>query len=304
MSDRPTITAALIALNEERNLVELLPRLGWAEEIVVIDGGSRDATVDMAREHGCRVVSRRFDDFASQRNLAIRLARGDWVFSIDADERPTPRLVAEVRRRLDGPRFDAYRVPIRSTIFGRSLRRSGTQDDRPVRLFRRGSGRWVGRVHEVLRVAGRVGKLDSWLTHRTQDNLRVFLAKMHRYARLEAEARAAAGRPPRRRDAWLAPPREVFRRLVWKGGLFDGPAGWAFSLLSGLSEWVLAREHRRLWDARNGHTPRNRQEGVRSDPIHRVLLRNGAASPAGDRMNAVTAKWDRMNAVTTNWYIP
>jgi len=266
MSDRPTITAALITLDEERNLAELLPRLGWADEIVVVDGGSRDATVDVARRHGCRVVSRRFDDFASQRNLAIRLARGDWVFSIDADERPTPRLVAEVRRRLDRPRFDAFRVPIRSTIFGRPLRRSGTQDDRPVRLLRRGSGRWVGRVHEVLRVGGRVGKLDGWLAHRTQDNLRVFLTKMHRYARLEAEARLAAGRLPNRRDAWLAPPREVFRRLVWKGGLFDGPgrlvwkgglfdgpAGWAFSLLSGLSEWVLAREHRRLWDVGNSH---------------------------------------------------
>jgi len=254
MSDRPTVTAALIALDEARNLVELLPLLGWADEIVVVDGGSRDGTVDVARRHGCRVVSRRFVDFASQRNFAIRLARSDWVFSVDADERPTPRLVDEIRRRLARTPFDAFRVPIRSTIFGRPLRRSGTQDDRPVRLFRREAGRWVGRVHEVLRVAGRVGRLESWLTHRTQDNLRVFLAKMHRYARLEGEARLAAGRPPKRRDAWLAPPREVFRRLVWKGGLVDGPAGWAFGFLSGLSEWVLAREHRRLWHASACHT--------------------------------------------------
>jgi len=255
MSDRPTVTAALIALDEERNLTELLPRLDWADEIVVVDGGSRDGTVAVARRHGCRVVSRRFDDFAAQRNLAIRLARGDWVFSIDADERPTPRLVAEIRRRLVGSRFDAFRVPIRSTIFGRPLRRSGTQDDRPVRLLRRGSGRWVGRVHEVLRINGRVGRLDSWLTHHTQKNLRVFLTKMHRYARLEAQTRLAAGRLPRRRDVWFAPPREVFRRLVWKGGFFDGPAGWAFSFLSGLAEWVLAREHRRLWHGRSTPTP-------------------------------------------------
>jgi glycosyltransferase involved in cell wall biosynthesis len=254
MSDRPTITAALITLDEERNLAELLPRLEWVDEVVVVDGGSRDGTVAVARRHGCRVVSRRFDDFAAQRNLAIRLARGDWIFSIDADERPTPRLVSEIRRRIAGSRFDAYRVPIRSTIFGRPLRRSGTQDDRPVRLVRRTSARWVGRVHEVLRVKGRVGRLDSWLTHRTQENLRVFLTKMHCYARLEAQARVAAGRPPRRRDVWLAPPREVFRRLVWKQGLFDGPAGWAFSVLSGLCECVLAREHRRTWDERDART--------------------------------------------------
>ncbi len=247
MSRLPTITAALITRDEEQNLAELLPLLDWVDQVVVVDGGSCDGTLDVARRHGCRVVSRRFNDFATQRNLAIALARGEWVFSLDADERPTPRLVAEIRRRLPGTRWAAFRVPIRSTIFGRPIRRSGTQDDRPIRLFRRELGRWVGRVHEVLRVSGRVGRLDAWLEHCTQQNLQVFLTKMHRYTRLEAAARVAAGQPPRRRDAWIAAPREVFRRLIYKQGLLDGPAGWAFSLLSGLSEWVQAREHRRQW---------------------------------------------------------
>ena len=246
MTRRPTITAALITRDEERNLVELLPLLDWVDEVVVVDGGSRDATVDVARRHRCRVVSRRFDDFATQRNLAIELARGDWVFSLDADERPTPRLVAEIRRRLRGTRLGAFRVPIRSTIFGQSVRRSGTQDDCPLRLFRRATGQWIGDVHEVFQVAGRIGRLHSHLVHHTLPDLASFLAKMHRYTRLEAIARATAGRPARLRDAWIAPPREVFRRLVYKQGLLDGPAGWAFCLLSGLSEWVLAKEHRRI----------------------------------------------------------
>jgi len=78
---------------------------------------------------------------------------------------------------------------------------------------------------------------------------RAFLAKMHRYTMLEARGRVAAGRAPRRGDAWIAPAREVFRRLVWKRGFLDGPEGWAFCLLSGLSEWVLADRHRRYWRA-------------------------------------------------------
>lgn len=249
MSGRGTITAAILTLDEAVNLAALLPLLEWADEIVVVDSGSRDATVDVARRHGCRVVERPFDSFAGQRNHAISLARGDWILSIDADERPVPGLAAEIRRHLARPRYEAFRLPICSTIFGRRFRRSGTQDDRPVRLFRKQSARWVGDVHEVLRVRGRVGRLQHGLEHRTMPSLEAFLAKMHRYTSLEARARVAAGRGPKPSDAWIAPLREVFRRLIWKHGILDGPEGWAFCLLSGLSEWVLAREHRRLWDS-------------------------------------------------------
>jgi len=250
VSRRPTITAAVITLNEQRQLPGLLPRLDWTDEIVVVDGGSRDATVPIARSYGCRVVSRRFDTFARQRNHALRLAGGDWVLSIDADERPTPRLVAEIRRRMADSRADAYRVPIRSSIFGRPVRCSGTQDDCPVRLFRRRAAHWTGHVHEVPKVAGRVRRLTNWLVHETTPDLETYLAKMHRYTTLEARARVAVGRRPRWHDAWIAPPGEVFRRLLWKHGLLDGPAGWAFCFLSGFSQWVLAYEHRRLWQSR------------------------------------------------------
>lgn len=249
MSTRPTITAAIIALNEAQNLAELLPRLAWVDEIVVVDGGSADGTAAIARSHGCLAALRPFDGFAEQRNQALKLATGDWILSIDADERPTPRLAAEIRKRIASNRHAAFRVPIRSRIFGRPLRFCGTQDDWPLRLFRRQGARWVGRVHEVLQITGRLGRLRHGLEHETLPSLHAFLAKMHRYTMLEAEARVAAGRPPRRWDAWIAPVREVARRLVWKQGILDGPQGWAFCLLSGLSERVLADRHRRLWEA-------------------------------------------------------
>ena len=249
MSERPTITAAIIALDEAGNLAELLPRLAWVDEMVVVDGGSVDGTAEVARSHGARVSVRRFDTFARQRNHALALAGGDWVLSIDADERPTPRLAAEIRRQVASARHAGFRIPIRSSIFGRTFRASGTQDDLPVRLARRDRARWVGQVHERLRVFGRVGRLRARLGHETLPDLHMFLAKMHRYTMLEAQARVVAGRLPRRRDAWVAPPREVFRRLVWKRGYVDGPEGWAFCLLSGLSEWVVADRHRRLWRA-------------------------------------------------------
>lgn len=245
-----TLTATIIALDEAENLAELLPQLDWIDEIVVVDGGSHDATVAIAQAHGCRVVRRPMDTFARQRNAALAAASSDWVLSIDADERPTRRLAAEIRRAVAQRRYAAFRVPIRSTIFGRALRRSGTQDDQPVRLARRRAARWRGDLHETLVISGRIGRLDAWLLHRTHSTLDEFLRKTHRYSDLEARARVAAERRPRRSARLLAPAREILRRLIYKQGILDGPAGWAFCLLSGVYEYILARRHEALWSRR------------------------------------------------------
>src|SRR6185437_155420 len=114
---------------------------------------------------------RPFDNFARQQNYALSLARGDWVLSLDADERPTPEMIAEIGGRVRQARCDAFRVRVRSSIFGRLMRFSGTQDDRQVRLVRRGRARWQGDVHETLEVAGAVGQLRSWLDHDPLPNL-------------------------------------------------------------------------------------------------------------------------------------
>ncbi len=246
------LTAAVIAMNEAANLAALAESLRWVDEVLLVDGGSTDGTAELAARLGMRVAHRTFDNFANQRNYALQQARGEWVFSLDADERPTPALARAVRESIGGIRFAGFRVPIRSRIFGRAFRFSGTQDDRPIRLVRRSAAWWEGAVHEVLCVAGRVGTLPYWLEHETIPTLACFLAKMHRYTHLEAEERVAAGRRPRRMEAWLAPPAEVVRRLCVKWGVCDGPEGWAFALLSGLSAWVLARRHWQLWQAAGG----------------------------------------------------
>lgn len=247
MTQLPTISVAMIVLNEEQQLRELLPQLAWADEVVVIDGGSSDQSVDIAKQHGCRVISRRFDNFAAQRNYALEQCHGDWVLSLDADERVTPELAVEIHNAVSDSEVAAYHVRIRSTIFSHSMRFSGTQNDVPIRLLRRGSAVWSGYVHETLLVRGRVGRLAHAIEHKTLPDLPAFLSKMHRYTRLEAQRRAAAGVAPIKGAAWRAPVREIFRRLIWKHGWLDGPYGWAFCLLSGLSAWVHADRHARLW---------------------------------------------------------
>ena len=267
MKPRAKLTAAVIALNEQANLPGWLASLDWADELLVIDGGSTDETRHIAADAGARVLVRPFDNFCRQRNYALDEATGDWVFFVDADERPTPALRDEIRKTLDTARQAALRVPIRSSIFRRPFRFSGTQDDRPVRLVRHGAGRWTGEVHETLRTAGVVGQTRGWLQHQTMPDLPSFLAKMNRYTTLQAIERVKRGRPLRWSDAWIAPAREVFRRLIWKHGWLDGPEGWMFCVLSGLSEWVLAGKHRRLLAEHR----RRIQEAVRTQRMETLL---------------------------------
>jgi len=250
MSNRPTITAVVIALNEEQRLPGWLVAVAWADERLVVDGGSTDATVEIARRAGARVAVRKFDFFTPQRNFALHQAGCDWVLFIDADERPTPALAAEIRRRLPGCRQDAFRLRIRSSVFGRPFRFSGTQDDRPVRLVRRDCAEWIGGVHTGLETPGPKGEMDGWIDHETMSDWGSYWAKVERYTSLDAHLRVDAGRPPVWYAPWILPVREVFRRLFWKQGWLDGPRGWAFCLASGLSEWELATKHRRLWNAR------------------------------------------------------
>ena len=249
MNSTPKLSAAVIALNEAHQMPDLLESLDWVDEIVVVDGGSRDGTADIARRGGARCVVRPFDNYAAQRNFAAGLAQADWILAIDADERPTPSFADEVCRRIAQPHTQAWRVPIRSRIFGREFRFSGTQDDRPIRLYDRRSARWTGDVHERLQVSGRVGMLLAHLEHQTIPDLSAFLAKMHRYSTLAAEAAVSERLPPRHGSRWTAATTEFARRLIWKQGWLDGPEGWAFCALSGLSAWVTAHKHRSLWNA-------------------------------------------------------
>ncbi|HEX3654880.1 MAG TPA: glycosyltransferase family 2 protein [Pirellulales bacterium] len=265
MSEQPTVTAVVIALNEAARLPGWLAAAAWADQRLVVDGGSTDATVEIARQAGACVLQRPFDYFTPQRNFALRQARSEWVMFVDADERPTSALAAEIRRRLPGCRQDAFRLKIRSSIFGRRFRFSGTQDDRPVRLVRRDRAEWIGGVHTSLCTPGPKGEMQGWIDHETMPDWASYWSKVERYTTLDAELRVAAGRPPVWHAPWLLPAREIARRLLWKHGWLDGPRGWAFCLASGLSEWELATKHRRLWHARHAADPRQASSAMQNN---------------------------------------
>jgi len=241
------VSALILARDEAANLPGCLAALAWADErVVVVDPASADATEAVARRQADRVVVRLFDDFAAQRNAGLAIAGGDWVFAVDADERATPDLAAEVRRAVNDPgaAHVGYRVPIRSVILGRPFRFSGTQHDLPLRLFRRDRGRWVGAVHETVELAGPAGRLRNPLEHRTIPDMQTFLRKINEYTTLEAAKLEREGRAFRAADLAARPPWTFLKLYLGKQGYRDGLEGLAFCTLSGLSVAVRGWKHR------------------------------------------------------------
>ncbi len=249
----PRLSVLVVAKNEAHNLADCLASTRWADErVVVVDPASRDRTLEVAEREADVVAVRTFDDFASQRNRALALASGDWVLSIDADERVTPALAAEIRRVIALPAnpFLGFRVPIRSVILGRPFAFSGTQYDLPVLLFRRDAGYWTGLVHETVELRGPAGTLQNFLRHHTLPNVHVFLSKDNDYTTLEARGMAASARWYRASDLTLRPFWTFVKLYVVKQGFRDGVEGFMFCALSGVSAAVRAWKLRELTMAR------------------------------------------------------
>jgi hypothetical protein len=249
----PRLSVLVVARNEAANLEQCLASAGFADErVVVVDTTGDDATFEIAGPLADRVCLRRFDNFANQRNAALSLASGDWVLAIDADERVTPELAAEIRGRLGEPSLDlvGFRVPIRSEVLGRPFRYSGTQEDLPLRLFRRDRGRWTGQVHETVAIEGLIGRMHGVLEHRTLQNVRVFLGKIDQYTTLEASDLFSSGRRFRLSDLALRPFWTFLKLYLYKQGFRDGVEGLMFCALSGFSVAVRTWKLRELGLAR------------------------------------------------------
>jgi glycosyltransferase involved in cell wall biosynthesis len=197
-----TLSVVLITLNEAENLPRTLESVRWAHEIVVVDSGSTDGTVEIARKSGARVFDEPFKGFARQKNSAIGHATSDWVLSLDADEEVSAELAQEMQDLLAGePAMSAYRVPRLNHFLGRALRHGGYWPDPKLRLFRRGAARFQDRpVHETMQMLGGserlVGRLRGHLIHHCYATLEEYIEHMNRYSSVGAKMLVESGRAP------------------------------------------------------------------------------------------------------------
>jgi len=190
------LSVIIITKNEAARLGDCLASVQFADEIIVLDGFSTDATAEIARAHGAQVHQvADWPGFGPQKNRALALATKPWVLSIDADERVTPELQAEIVRTLSQPSYDGYQVARLSEFCGKKIRHSGWWPDYVLRLFRRELGAFDHvQVHEQVLVRGRVGKLKSWFLHFPFDDLAALITKTNRYSSDAAQMMALKGR--------------------------------------------------------------------------------------------------------------
>jgi glycosyltransferase involved in cell wall biosynthesis len=251
----PPLTVTIITRNESANIGAALDSVDWADEILVVDCGSSDDTVAIARDHRARVIVKEWPGYVAQKNFAAEQASHSWILSLDADERVTPALASEIGTRLDtSPAQAGFRIPRVSCYLGTWLRSTDWYPDYQLRLYDRTRARWEGRhVHESVNADGPVGTLTAELLHHPYRDISHHLQTMDRYTTLTARQAVEQGKTASAIDLLVRPPMAFVRNYLLRGGIRDGQVGLVVSLLN--SYYVFLKSAK-LWEMRRrGRNP-------------------------------------------------
>jgi glycosyltransferase involved in cell wall biosynthesis len=244
------LSAAIITLDEERNIGRCLESLaGVADEIVVVDSGSRDGTERLCRAAGAAFVRQPWLGYGPQKNRAAELCSGELILSLDADEALSPELRAAILAVKAAPDADAWEVNRANWMYDRFLRHGELYPDRKLRLWRRGRARWTDEtIHETARPepGARVARLSGDLLHYTVTSREQHLGTIERFTTLQAEAMLRAGRRSGVVKRWISPPVHFLRTFLLKRGFLDGAAGFRVSRLSAWATWLKYSKLERL----------------------------------------------------------
>ncbi len=231
------ISATLITYDEQANVEEALASLGWADEIVVVDCGSTDRTLDICRRFTNQIIHRDWTGFVDQKNFAAEKARHNWIFSLDADERPSPELQKEIGvLRSAGFLQAGYRMPRVAFFMGRWIRHGDWYPDYQLRLFDRRRARWQGgRVHESVRVDGQPGLLKGEIHHYTYRSLSDYLKRLETYSALAAADYRQRGKTSGGLKMLGNPIATFARAFILKRGFLDGVPGLMVAAMGAIS---------------------------------------------------------------------
>lgn len=226
--DKLPLTVAVIALNAEAQLGELLASVAFADEVLVVDSGSTDGTVALAEARGARVVRQAWLGFGRQKQFAVAAARNDWVLCLDVDERVTPRLADSIRQALAGGRYKAWRMARRNRFLGAWLSHGEGYPDWSLRLFHRAHAGWSNdEVHEAVLTTSEVGRLDGDLLHDSAEDVSTYMAKQNRYTTLHAQALYRQGVRAGYARLFVNPAVRFLKFYFLKLGFLDGGPGFA-----------------------------------------------------------------------------
>jgi glycosyltransferase involved in cell wall biosynthesis len=243
----PKVSVTIITRNEAADIEAACDSVAWADEIIVVDSGSTDETAAIARRCGARVEVRGWPGYIAQKNYAASIASHDWILSLDADERVTPRLAAEIRSRLSTePVEHAFRIPRVTFHLGRWIRTTDWYPDYQTRLYDRRSAEWTGRyVHEAVTVRGGTRQLRGELQHYAYRDVADHLETIDRYTTLAARQMHEDGRRATAVDLALHPLFAFLRNYIVRGGIRDGAPGF---LISRMNAYYVFLKFAKLWE--------------------------------------------------------
>lgn len=225
------LSVAIITRNEAEHLEECLKSVSWAEEIIIVDDYSTDATLEIAKKYTDKIYQRRLDGFGKQRQFALENSTGDWVLSLDADEKVSEPLGKEILEITDKEKddFQGYFLPRRNYYFGRWLKWGGKYPDWQLHFFKRDKAKFSGLIHEKLEINGKTGKLKGWVEHYTYSDINELLRKLGFFTDFRALVLLEKGINPSIFNSWRylfwRPGTRFFRRYFLKLGFLDGYPG-------------------------------------------------------------------------------
>lgn len=243
------LSVVIIVKNEEEMIGDCLESIRWAEEIVLLDGGSTDKTLKIAKNYSVRIVNQKVKDmdYAAWRNQGLEEAQGEWILYLDVDERITPLLKEEIQQTIDNRQQTAYAIPRRNFLLGKELKHGGWYPDYQLRLFRKDRLQgWLGTLHERPQIEGEVGKLENPMIHFQPETIEPALEKSINWSGIEAKLLLDAGHP---QVTWWRILRmgltTLFERLLRKQGFRDGAEGWIESIYQA---WHTIIVYMKLWE--------------------------------------------------------
>jgi len=245
---KPTISVAVIAMNEADRIGRLLKSAVFADEVIVVDSGSTDGTQDLCEKLGARVIFNEWPGYAAQKQFAMEQTTSEWILNLDADEEISVALAAEILSTVGHAKADVcgFSMPRLSRYLGRWIKHGGWYPDRKVRLVRRGNGRWSGdTLHEKLIVDGNVEQLSKPILHHVYRGISDQVKTINRFSDTYAARRAPAGS-----GFVLAGVGHALGKIlecyVWKLGILDGVPGLIIAMNSA---WYVFLKHAKAWEA-------------------------------------------------------
>jgi glycosyltransferase involved in cell wall biosynthesis len=247
------LSVTIVTFNEGRNIRRTLESVKWVDEIVVVDSGSTDDTIQICNEYKARVFQQGRIGVAQVKNVAIEQASGEWILSLDADEPIEPALAEEIRAIIDSPTaFDGYRIPRKTIFLGKLIKHGGWYPDYNLRLFRKEKGRFEERaVHEAMKVQGTVSVTKHAILHYAYPDIALFLTKMNTYSSLAVNVMARRG-IGFYQTSWMnvmcRPVITFIYKYFFRLGFLDGKHGLIINLLHSyyvFAKYAKAWEHRR-----------------------------------------------------------